>query len=255
MLFGKRYFITLLLTCFIASCNEWEGGFSTPQDLNDGWKVSETEEAGFDSEALGRLISAIPAGNQKLNAVVIARHGKLVVDQYYNGYDARKLCKIWSVTKVITSSILGIAVDKGLLKVEDSIYRYMDDYLPLISESAKAITIEHLLTMTSGYKWTEMGGPRSAGFRLAYSPDWIAFTLKQPHVATPGSTFNYSSGNSLLLAPILHHATGRQAAEFAREHFFRPLGITKYQWDLQSEFWTRTEGGELPGAKRPGSIN
>src|SRR5690606_14163626 len=138
--------------------------------------------------------------------------------------------KVWSITKSITGTILGIAVDKGFLSEEDSIYQYLPDYIPDKNASVGAITIEHLMTMTSGLEWVELGGPKSAGFQLAYSNDWIAFTLNQPHTNVTETTFNYSTGNSMILAPIIKKATGFQAHEFANDNLFVPLGITNYEW-------------------------
>ncbi|RYZ54030.1 MAG: class C beta-lactamase-related serine hydrolase, partial [Sphingobacteriales bacterium] len=71
---------------------------------------------------------------------------------------------------------------------------------------------------------------------------------------TPGSVFNYSSGNTMLLAPVIKKATGVQADAFAKEHLFQPLGINMYEWDKASEFWSRTQSGELPGADKPDSV-
>src|SRR5690606_31693367 len=118
--------------------------------------------------------------------------------------------KILSITKAITGTIIGIAVDKELLSEKESVHKYLSDYIPNATPPIQTITIEHLITMTSGFDWVELGGPKSAGFQLAYSDDWIAFTLSQPHTNVPGTTFNYSTGNTMLLAPIIKNATGQQ---------------------------------------------
>lgn len=250
-----RFILGLTCLFLLTGCNQQDTAiFSPPQMTNDGWEVSVPGKAGFDRQKLESLIGNISSGNPKLDGIVVARYGKLVVDQYFNGYSRNKLHKIWSITKPITGTLLGIAADKGLLSEKDSIYNYLGDYMPAATSSKAAITIEHLITMTSGFEWTELGGPESAGFQLAYSNDWIEFSLSQPHRTAPGHLFNYSTGNSMLLAPIIKKATGRQASEFASDYLFRPLGITNYEWDTQSEFWTKTQSGELPGAKRPAGI-
>jgi CubicO group peptidase (beta-lactamase class C family) len=245
--------LTLLIS--LTACGQKEkAGYAAAGKLNDGWEISEPGKEGFKQPELENLISNIADENPKINSLVIARHGKLIVDQYFNGNMADSLQKIWSVTKVITGTLLGIAADNRKLSEKDSIYKYLGDYISLMSPTAKAITIEHLITMTSGYEWVEMGGPGSAGFQLAYAHDWVEFTLKQPHTNAPGEKYNYSTGNTMVLGPILKNATGLHAIDYAHNNLFLPLGITHYEWDTQSEFWTRTQSGELPGAKLPDKI-
>lgn len=251
----QQTFIIFSILFSLISCSQKDKqSFSTPRTLDDGWKISDPNKSGFDKQKIEKSISNISNENSKLNSLVIARNGKLVVDEYFNGYSPDSLQKIWSITKAITGTIIGIAVDKELLSEKDSIYHYLSDYIPEAISSTRAITIEHLMTMTSGFEWVELGGPKSAGFQLAYSNDWIEFTLNQQHTSVPGTTFNYSTGNSMLLAPITKNATGQQADKFANDNLFLPLGITNYEWDTQSEFWTKTQSGELPGAKRPADI-
>lgn len=244
------------IACFsIYACRPSQNApFNPPQVLNDGWHVSTAEEEGFLQNRFEEIISNIPENNSQLDGIVVARHGKLIADQYYNGYSADKLHKIWSITKPISGTALGIAVDKGLLSITDSIGDYLDNYIADSSSITRSITIEHLITMTSGIKWIELGGPSSSGFQLAYAEDWIDFVLSQPQVKSPGLEYNYSTGNTVLLAPIMKLATGSQTKEFTNQHLFTPMEITNYEWDTQSEFWTKTQSGELPGTKQPSRI-
>ena len=253
----KRQAIILLTILFsMTACHQQEKAkFSPPQTLNDGWTISTADKEGLDQHKFEQIISSIPSDNPKLDGIVIVRHGKLIADQYFNGYSADKLHKIWSITKAVSGTVVGIAADNGLLSENDSIYKYLGDYLTDTNSTKRAITIEHLITMTSGFEWVELGGPTSSGFRLAYSSDWIEFTLDQAHTNVPGEVFTYSTGNTMLLGQILKSATGQQAKAYAKENLFSPLGITQYEWDTQSEFWSKTQGGELPGAKRPEDIN
>ena len=248
--------LSILLSISIVGCSHpKQDKLMTPRPMNDGWAVSTLEQEGFDRQKIAKVISKIPRANPKLDGIVIARHGRLVVDQYYHGYKPDSLHKIWSITKSVTGTALGIAIDKGYLTVEDSIHTYLGNYTAGKVPSIKAITIKHLITMTSGFVWDELGGPGSAGFQLPYSNDWIEFTLSQPHSRPPGTIFNYSTGNTMLLAPIIKQSTNVQAKEFATRHLFDPLKIVHFEWDTQSEFWTKTQGGELPDAKQPSDID
>lgn len=247
--------IYILCVAATACLSKGSKEIAVPQKLADHWIISTPEQEGFDQQRLEQIIGEIPVKNPKLDGIVIARHGKLVVDQYFNGYSPVELHKIWSITKTITSTLLGIAMDQELLSVKDSIHQHLGDYLTNPLSSKRNITIEHLITMTSGLEWIELGGPESTGGQLPYASDWIDFVLDQPLTHPPGEVFNYSTGNTMLLAPIIKSGTALHASEFAKENLFDRLGIEHYEWDTQSEFWTKTQNGELPGAKQAEAID
>ena len=250
----KQIFIIIILFSLTACSQQDKTAFDPPHDLKDGWSISKPEVAGFDRQMLEESIGNASTENSKLDAIVIARDGKLIVDQYFNGYAPDKLHKIWSITKSVTGTALGIAVDKKLLAAEDSIYKHLGPYRPYLDSAARSITIEHLITMTSGIEWVSLGGPGTSGFELPYSKDWIKFILNQPHTNTPGEVYNYSDANTLLLALIMKNASKQEVHQFSKQYLFEPFGITHYEWDTQSEFWTKTAGNELPGAKIPAEI-
>lgn len=261
---NKLFYIFLLL--IICSCgqttsteqkNDKQGSEAFIADTADSsdWEISSPEAEGFNAEKLQQAIAAFGEQNKKLDGLIIARNGKLVAEHYYNGYTKDKLHKIWSITKYFTGTLVGIAKDKNLLSEMDSIGQYLQAYDIDKYPEKKAITIEHLLTMTSGIAWEELGGPKSSGFQLPYSENWIEFILSLPQQHAPEKVFNYSTANTLLLAPILNEATGQHARNFAKENLFKPLDISHYEWDNQSEFWTKTQGGELPGARAPKGLS
>lgn len=252
-----KQFIFIIISIFLLNigCSDKKSQiFNQPKILNDHWQVAAPENAGFDKHKLMVLLNRVSKENPKLNSLVVARYGKLIVDEYFNGYTPDSVQNIWSITKLITGTIIGIAEDKGLLSITDPIKNHLGEYKPKSNPNIDSVTIEHLITMTSGFDWIELGGPKSAGFELAYSNDWVAFVLNQPHNGMQGKRFNYSTGNSILLAPIIKNTTGKQANEFANIYLFKPLGIKNYCWDKQSEFWIKTQNGELPGATIPKDI-
>ncbi|QQZ11153.1 serine hydrolase domain-containing protein [Heyndrickxia vini] len=126
-----------------------------------------------------------------------------------------KPTKVYSITKTIVSILIGIMVDKGLLK---NIHEPIQNYFPEILESndpqKKEITIFHLLTMTSGLQVGNFEG----------SKNWVKFILGQPIIHKPGSTFQYNSGDSHLLSAIIQKISGIPTALFAEKYLFRPLG-------------------------------
>lgn len=250
----KKIILCLIGSLFFSCVQKHKAEITPPISTTDDWEVSTPEKEGFKNSKLQETIADFVKDNPKLDGIVVVKNGKLIAETYANGYTIDSLHKIWSITKHITGTLIGIATDKGLLAETDSIYKYLNDYNFDTLSLAKGITIEHLLTMTSGFEWKELGGPKSSGFQLPYSNNWINFVLRQPHKYTPGAVFNYSTGNTLLLAPILKKATHKQASDFAIESLFAPLKITHYEWDTQSEFWSKTQGGELGGAKIPDKI-
>ncbi len=223
--------------------------------MNDGWSVSYIDSQQMNGDKLASIIADIPQNNPKLDGIVLIKNGKLIVDQYYNGYHADSLHKIWSITKLVSGTCIGIASDNNLLSIDDSIINYLEEFAPDNPSELSNITIKHLLTMTSGLDWVELGGPGSIGYQLPYSDNWVSFVLKQSKKHPAGELYNYSTGNSILLAPILKKSTGTTTEKFAQKHLFGPLEIRNFQWDTQNEFWTKTQSGELPGSVIPKSLN
>ena len=249
-------FLVLMLGV-VTACGQQELiDLGRPMEDSDGWAASTPAEEGLNQESLRSAIQRGRNANSKLDALLVARNGKLIVDLYFNGYYSDSLHKIWSITKMISGTALGIARDQGHLSEKDSIGAHLAEYLIDKSPSIHNIKIEHLVTMTSGIAFEEfLGGSSSEGYRLPYSRDWVDFTLSLDHPYRPGSIFNYSSGNTILLAPIMKNATGLQASEFASEFLFKSMDISRFEWDKMSEFWTKTQGGELPDATVPDPID
>jgi CubicO group peptidase (beta-lactamase class C family) len=134
------------------------------------------------------------------------------------------------VTKSDDSTLVGMELGDGLL---DSIDRKVVDFFPgrtiaNLDDAKKAITIRHLLDMTSGLTWQDSLGVSFNA--MESSPDWQQFVLDHPMAAAPGTSFNYSGGNTHLLSAILSKVTGKSAYAYAREKLFGPLAIDDVLW-------------------------
>ena len=155
---------------------------------------------------------------------------------------------IHSDTKSITSLCIGIANDKGFIKsVQQSIFDYLPDYQYLKIDNKEYITIEHLLTMTSGLRWEEwgvsLGSIKNDQIGIWFWKDGpIIYVLSRNFVAEPGKKFNYSGGDIQILVEILKNATAMQIDEFSEKYLFEPLGITSFDW------WLVFSTGEIQGA-------
>ncbi|MCP4664494.1 MAG: serine hydrolase [bacterium] len=245
--------LLLLLAATSATCSlpsEGEYQYRVPPQLDDGWPVASLEEAGLDVELVSRLTRDIHAGRYRgLYALVVIKDGRLVHEAYFGGRDRDSLNRLFSVTKSVTSALIGIAIDQGSIAgVEQSVLDLLPAYDVADSQAKRAITLEHLLTQTSGLAWDELAQPYSnpdnIHRRMWRSRDWMKFTLELPLRDEPGSRWAYSTGNSHLLGGILKNATGIHADAFAERHLFAPLGIGKYDWNRDPQGHPCTGGSD-----------
>ena len=142
--------------------------------------------------------------------------------------------ELYSCTKSFVSTLAGIAIDQGALAGTG---RRVLDFFPRETfknqdERKEAMTVEHLLTMTTGLDWQE-GDP---AYRALYmSGDWTRYMLDLPMRDEPGQRFNYCSGCSHLLGAVVQSAAGTKLQDYARRNLFQPLGITDWRWEVDSQ--------------------
>jgi CubicO group peptidase (beta-lactamase class C family) len=192
----------------------------------DQWKISTPEAQGMDSGVIAKTINKLPGSN--IHSFVLIRNGYLVSEAYNADTDPNMPQDILSATKSITSSLTGIAMKEGKLKETN---QKLSEFFPQLVGSApekSAITIENLLTMTSGLKWDNEGEKSSN--EMADSEDWVKYVLSQPVVGKPGKDFLYSNGNAHLMSAILQKATGMPTSKYAEQKLFEPLGIRDVEW-------------------------
>jgi CubicO group peptidase (beta-lactamase class C family) len=205
---------------------------------------SSPEAEGVDPELLLAMMAVIEEQNARqgspdtIDSVIIIRHGNVVLEAYPTpSYSVASRHHLFSVTKSITSLLVGIALDLGLIgSVTDPILSYFPDVVPLGEvQSKSAITIEHLLTMSAGLEWDEdtlpTSDPRNDFTRLEMSADPIGFVLRKPVIAQPGALFWYNSGLSEALSALIAEVSGQTTLTFANEHLFGPLGIEEVRWN------------------------
>jgi len=202
---------------------------------SDGWKTGTPEEAGIDSAPLAEMFDFVRQQKIPVHSVQIVRHGKLVLDAYFYPYRAGMRHDVASVTKSITSSLVGIAIDKGFIR---DVRQPVINFFPSRSIGAldvrkQTITIEHLLTMQAG--WDCGFEPNEVRlFEMRRSANWPQFMLDLPMVAEPGARWAYCSGNCHLLSAVLTKTTATNALAFARRELFGPLGIEDVEWSADS---------------------
>jgi len=135
-----------------------------------------------------------------------------------------------SVTKSITATLVGIALEEGYL---ESVNQTVADFLPVESETLNSalgqVTIRNLLTMTCGHDWHEIGAP-SEFMNFVNAPNQLNYIFQKPIIHKPGTVFNYSDGAAHLVSVILTKAAGMSASEFADTYLFGPVGIGNKIW-------------------------
>jgi len=226
----RSIFIALL--CFaITACSGTSsppsGGIYWP---TRDWRSSSPEEQGMDGQALEVLLASIKQAGPDLDSLLVIRHGTIVSETYFHGYNQKKIHQQYSITKSFIATLVGIAIDQGL--IEDT-HRLVMDFFPgaefkNLDEDKRLMTLEHLLTMTSGLDWEDTDPAFAA---LYGSEDWVSYIMGLPERTAPGAQFNYCSGCSHLLSAILQSASGMNTQEFAEQTLFTPLGITSYDWE------------------------
>ena len=160
-------------------------------------------------------------------AVVVVHRDRIVAEAYWSG-SATTLRHIRSVTKSFTSTLIGIAIDRGFIGgVEGRTVDYLPPSLVPAEASKDEIRLRHLLTHTSGLQWDE----NAEFLTWAGSPNPVRFILNRPLESEPGSDFNYSTPATHVLSAALREATGVQAEVFGDSYLFSALGISNWRWE------------------------
>ncbi len=232
---------------------------SAPQSTTDGWPIATAESAGVSSKPLQDLENSVRAGEfKKIGSVLIARHGKLVYEAYFDG-DANALRDTRSATKSITDALIGIAIsEKKLSGVDARVLNLLPEHARKLQNPdprKERISIEDLLTMSSALEcddWNDAS--RGNEERMYVLEDWAQFILDLPirgrmHVGEKidpppyGRYFSYCTGGVFILSEVLQKTTGLRTDRYAQEKLFGPLGISDAQWVYSPMNIPQTGGG------------
>jgi CubicO group peptidase (beta-lactamase class C family) len=277
-----KYLFCTLLAAFLvgqsASADD-QGQWPTKS-----WPTSTPRAEGLDAKVLTAFDAEIAAGTfGNVDSMLVIRHGKIVFDHsykrdydriyaqeaaepgplnandpsgpynYFNPwwhpfYRRGDLHTMQSVTKTVTSVVIGIATARGEFPSLDTpVLRFFDAArVANVDDRKRRLTIRHLLTMTSGLDWDEdlpYADPKNDSSRMEASFDWVEYTINRPMTLEPGTAFKYSSGVTQLLSHIFHVATKQDIEEYAERHLFTPLGINRYFWKRSPTGLVDAEGG------------
>jgi CubicO group peptidase (beta-lactamase class C family) len=232
----------LLVCLLVAACTSPDGRQATATSQKPsagptqrdywptaGWRTAAPGDQGMDPAVLDDLDTQVPERYPQVRSVLVVRHGYLVYERYWQGFDAADGQEIHSVTKSIISALVGIALgERHLQSLEQTVGELLASHLPRHADPRlRAVTVRQLLTMTGGLPGDDptTGGDERLSTRLFRSRDWLGHILGRPLADKPGTTFAYSNASSHLLSAIVANATGQSTLAYARARLFGPLGI------------------------------
>jgi CubicO group peptidase (beta-lactamase class C family) len=276
---NKHFLLTLLSASLLSASVIGQAQWPTKS-----WPLSTPRAEGLDAKVLAAFDADIAAGTfGNVDSMLVIRHGKIVFDRsykrdydriyaqeaaqpgplnandpsgpynYFNPwwhpfYHRGDLHTMQSVTKTVTSVVIGIAVArKEFPSLDTPVLNFFDaTKVENVDDRKRRMTLRHLLTMSSGLDWEEdtpYADPKNDSSRMEASFDWVEYTINRPMAREPGTAFKYSSGVTQLLSHIFRVATKHDIEEYAQRHLFTPLGIERYFWKRSPTGLVDTEGG------------
>lgn len=215
--------------------------YKVPDKLDDGLEVGDLNKAFANPDSILVMVKETIRGNyQDVHSILIMKDNKLVLEEYFYGYDRDKLHQMRSASKSFIGTLVGIAVDQGKIKSEN------EKLLPLFAKEYSSfanmnprklrITIKDFLTYRHGMD-CENDNPESKGYEhtMMLSADWAKFTLDLPMVGEPGVKSSYCTGCAQTLGRLVEVAIKTPLAEYADKNLFAPMGITRYRWRFKPD--------------------
>ncbi len=209
---------------------------------------AEPSEVGLDENILNNLAARIRSNpGINIHSLLIVKDNNLVYEEYFSGkdqnwgndlgvveFEGNTLHDLRSVTKSVTSALVGIAIAEGKIAgVDANAFDLFPDYSDQMAPDKKSLTLHHILTMSAGLDWFEPGdytNPGNDERRMIRSPDPVAFTLGRSLRTEPGRSFQYNGGLPTLLGHLLERGYGKRGDEIVKEKLFDPLGIDRFEF-------------------------
>jgi CubicO group peptidase (beta-lactamase class C family) len=215
-----------------------------PENTGDGWATSTPAAEGMDAQHLSSLFDSLRNGVfPGVDSMVVVRNQRLVAEGYFNGFDRDTVHDLRSTGKSFVSTLVGIALEQGLLGLDDSLAQHISGFEDHrhMSDAKRAITLRHLLNMSSGLECSDWhAGSPGHEERLYDSRDWIRFMLNLPMEADPGMRGSYCTGGVVLLGHVVSQRSGMALDAFAQQWLLGPL-------DIQDSLWRRSPDGQATG--------
>ncbi len=213
--------------------------YHTPENISDKINTGNIKDAFEKPELVFDMVKEIIKGNfPDVHSILIYKNKKLVLEEYFYGYEQNTMHQLRSAGKSLKGGLLGIAIDKGFVKSEKEklIPYFSTTYTEIahLDERKKQITIADFITYRHGMD-CENNNAKSLGNEVAMmeSEDWVKHTLDLPMVAEPGTFSSYCTGCSLTINSLIEIATDQKIEDFAKQYLFDPLEISNYKWTFE----------------------
>jgi CubicO group peptidase (beta-lactamase class C family) len=240
--------MTKLVACFLSLILFTTSVVPQQASRADDWQTASTDSVGVDSVQLTKLTQSIRAWPELgVHAVLIERNGRLIYEEYFEGFDERwglplgrvKMTAeskhdLRSITKSVVSALVGIAHGEGKIQsLDEPIVKWFPEYPELDTPERRRVTLAHALSMTSGFDWNEdvpYNDPRNDEIRMTRDAQPLRYALARPFAKDPGAEFKYNGGLTQVVAAVLVRATKTSLQDYARTKLFERLGITDVEW-------------------------
>ncbi|MGB0175730.1 MAG: serine hydrolase domain-containing protein [Owenweeksia sp.] len=213
--------------------------YQQPEETEDALQTAHLKEVFMDPEPIKQMVRHTIQGNfPEVHSILIYKNNKLVLEEYFYGYDRNTPHQLRSATKPFIGAMLGLSIDQGYIESEEEkLLPFFEQKYPDIQnvdERKEQLTIRDFLKYRHGMD-CENNNPESLGNEQAMmqSEDWVKYTLDLPMVSAPGKSSSYCTGCPMVLGRLVEISTGEDIETFARRHLFHPLGIESYRWDFE----------------------
>lgn len=225
-----------------------DAAYRPPAAITDGWKTASADSLGLDSKRLAALTAAMRAWPELgVHAILIERSGRLVYEEYFDGFDERwgeplgrvamtrdTKHDLRSVTKSVISALTGIAVGSGAIRsLDQPMVEWFPEYPELNTAERRRLTLGHVLAMTTGLEWNEevpYNDPRNDEIRMTRDSQPLHYALSRRFAHEPGEEFTYNGGLTHVMGAVIERATKSSLEDYSRTRLFEPLGITDVEW-------------------------
>lgn len=252
----------LAFSAALSACGAGDGGGGPPPpegagpdgllrvaaNPHDEWKLVPAAEVGMDAAVLAKAVSTLPPASQHgISSMLVMRHGKPVLEQYWNGYDKDTLHDLRSATKSITSLLMGIAIDQRMVgSVNDTLASHLGTLYPDAPAYRLGLTLSDMLTMRSGLDCDDWTGSSPGNEENMYRQgDWVRFYTGLQAIRNPGTVTRYCTGNPVALGRVIAQAANKPVPAFASEFLFGPLNIQSARWAQYDNGRQTDTGGHI----------
>lgn len=202
-------------------------------------KISTPEAQGISSKALERFVDKLKEQKLPVHSILMARHGHMIMEAYYQPYDKEKLHRMFSETKSYTSLGIGLLVSDGVIRLEDKICQYFPEYLPgEVHPWLEEMTIKDMLRMETCHNMTTYE-------KTSTTENWVRSFFQTVPTHRPGQIFMYDTSASHTLCALVEKLTGQKLLDFLKDRILRQIGFSEESYIMEDPFGVSMGGTGL----------